>query len=191
MMKISTLYLAILILSSCTINGNFQGLRSYYKDTKEKNPNLFVHLDAEESLCGENEKFNNKVVIISADDLKPCLVNEYSVLYIWGAKCRGGVCKPLNASQHLADSANVELFIIAEYYDSVLMDLNYSIKNPILGIDTKYYRSNWTNKYVSSFFYDLFGKKTKAEEGGRFILVKENLFFGRYQSLEEALMNTN
>lgn len=175
-----------LILSSCTINGSFQGLRSYYPDSVEAKPNLFVHLDQGQSICNNSEQYNNKVVVTIAAQLEECLLNERSIVYVWGPKCHSASCKGLNESQLLSDSADVDLFVVAEYYDAELMDLNYRIDHPIIGIDTEYYKSEWTKTYLSRFLTELADKEMKLT-GGRFIVFIKAEMKGRYRTMEEAI----
>jgi hypothetical protein len=175
-----------LILSSCTINGSFQGLRSYYPDSVEAKPNLFVHLQEGQSICNNSEEHNNKVIVITAAQLKECLLDKRSIVYVWGPKCHSTVCKGLNESQHLSDSADVNLFVVDEYYDAELMDLNYRIDHPIIGINTEHYNSEWTKTYLSRFLTELADKKMK-HTGGRFIVFNDGNMKGRYRTIEDAI----
>lgn len=175
-----------LVFTSCTINGSFQGLRSYYPESVQTNPDLFVHLKKDELICRTPPDLKNKVVIGSAGNLKECLQLDSSIVYIWGAKCKSSVCKSLNESQEMANEAEVNHFVVAEYYEAELMDLNYQISYPIMGIDTEYYKSEWTKTYLTRFLTDLTGKKT-AHSGGRFLVFINGVMTGRYRTMEEAL----
>lgn len=177
---------AALLLSSCTINGSFQGLRSYYPESVKTNPDLFVHLKNDDLVCQLSDSLKNKVAVGSAVNLKECLSTHRSIVYIWGANCKSEECKSLNESQEMTDRASADLFVVAEYYDTDLMDLNYQIKYPIIGIDTEYYKSEWTKSYLSKFLSDLAGEKIN-HEGGRFLVFIDGQMTGRYKTIEAAV----
>ncbi|MFN2428820.1 MAG: hypothetical protein ABR574_02310 [Cryomorphaceae bacterium] len=181
-----TLPFAALVLFSCTINGSFQGLRSYYPESIKLNPDLFVHLDDGQLICDTEESHRQKVVIATAEQVKDCLQPDSSVVYIWGANCKGSFCKSLNESQEMANQARANLFIVAEYYDAELMDLNYKINHPIIGVDTEYYKSEWTKTYLSKFLTELAEEKT-SHSGGRFLVFVDGEMAGRYRTMESAL----
>ena len=61
------------------------------------------------------------------------------------------------------------------------MELLYNIEKPIFGIDTKYYKTDLTAKYLSEFIYDLTSKK---EIKGNYIYFKDGNFYNSYESLE-------
>ena len=65
------------------------------------------------------------------------------------------VCIPLNVIQEICNKKNIQLYIVAEYYDLELMNKEYNISSPILGIDTDYYKTNLTSKYVKNFIKDI------------------------------------
>ncbi len=175
-----------LVSSSCTINGSLQGLRSYYPESVLTNPDLFIHLKKDGLICRTPPDLKNKVVIASAGNLKDCLQSDSSIVYIWGAKCKSSVCKSLNESQEMANQAEANLFVVAEYYDAELMNLNYQISYPIMGIDTEYYKSEWTQKYLSRFLTDLTEERAN-HDGGRFLVFVNGEMTGRYKSMESAL----
>lgn len=134
------------------IQGDFKGLYSYYDATYNKNPGLFVQADA--AHCDATN--DNKVHLINGRDLKKCLNNaNKSLVYIWSPKCSSRVCIPLETVQQYAITHNLELFIAAEYYDIEMMNKIYKTKKPLYGIDTEYYQSNVTKKYLSRFLTDL------------------------------------
>jgi hypothetical protein len=77
---------------------------------------------------------------------------------------------------------NITLFIVAEYYDNDLMQINYITSRPIFGIDVEYYQSNKTSKYLSKFLYDL---AAKGEMVGRLIYFEDGLFKNSFEQVEE------
>ena len=176
-----------IVLSSCTINGSFQGLRSYYPETVKVNPDLFVYLEEDQLICDTTGSYTHKVVIANAQNLKECIAADSSVVYIWGANCKGTECKGLNESQEMTSQANANLFVVAEYYDAELMDLNHLIDYPIIGIDTRHYKSEWTKKYLSRFLSELTGENTD-HSSGRFFVFFDGKMTGRYRTMESALV---
>lgn len=94
--------------------------------------------------------------MINGKEFKKLLVNEEKALvYLWGPNCNSDVCISLNLLQSYCHENSTTLFIVAEYYDVAKMELSYDIENPILGIDTEFYKTNKTNKYLELFFRDV------------------------------------
>ncbi len=174
-----------LILSSCRIKGNFQGLYSYYEKSKKNNPNLFVIPEPTNSICTLNRDNVGKIYLTNGKALKNCLENKKNVIvYIWGPKCKSKICYPLETLQQISVENEIELYIVAEYYDNELMEAEYNLKNPILGIDTKYYNSNLTSKYLSEFISDLTNNDYIEN---KFYVFKDGLFQNSYESIENSV----
>lgn len=177
------IYLLLLpLLAGCTINGSFQGLRSYYPKSLKEKPDLFVHSEGSSAFCEDPPLYRHKVAVINASELRSCIKEPLNIIYLWQPNCSGSACISLNASQHIADSVGADLFVVAQYYDVDMMDLNHAIRHPILGIDTEYYGSDWTDKYLNAFLEDLLKKKTEI---GMFILFENGEFTGRFRRMEE------
>lgn len=177
------IYLLLLpLLAGCTINGSFQGLRSYYPKSFKEKPELFVHSAGATAFCEDPLHYQNKVAIINASELRSCMTEPINIIYLWQPNCTGSACISLNASQHIADSVGADLFVIAKYYDVEMMDLNHAIRHPILGINTKFYGSDWTDRYLKAFLEDLLRKKTEI---GIFILFEQGEFSGRFRRMED------
>jgi len=177
-------------LAGCTINGSFQGLKSNYPKAVKEKPELFIHSDGSSDFCANPPLYRNKVAVIKAAELKNCMTEPLNIVYMWDPKCPGSACISLNASQHTADSIGADLFVVAQYYDVEMMDLNHAIKHPILGIDTEHYRSDWTDKYLNAFLEDFLKKKTEGGRGRKFILFEKGDFKGRYHRIEDLVAAT-
>lgn len=150
------LFILLLCLNSCSINGSFQGLYSYYDKTKSKDPDLLVKPSAINPLCQLKQSSPPKILVVNGASLKTCInTAEKAVVYIWSPKCKSKNCYPLDLLQQKSNTGNINLFIVAEYYDSELMGLNYEIDRPIYGIDIDYYNSSLTSKYLPLFLKDL------------------------------------
>lgn len=144
------------IISSCTIKGSFRGLYSYYKTTNRESPDLLRKAKPDSVCYYTNENGNSKVIIVTGLDIKKCISkSKEALVYIWRPNCSSQICLPLEIVQNYCNSKNIDLFIVAEYYDSKKMQIKWNIKRPIYGIDTKYYRTSLTKKYLERFLKDL------------------------------------
>ena len=185
MMKKSA-FLAVIILmfcNACSIKGSFQGLYSYYYKTKSQDPLLLIVPDTSTSLCEINKPDTPRIIVINGSILKECIkTNNKAVVYLWAPKCKGKFCYSLNLLQQECDTRGVALYIVAEYYDTQLMQINYKINKPISGIDVEYYNSNRTSKYLSRFIYDLTLRKDMS---GRLIYFEDGVFKKSFESIEE------
>lgn len=181
-LKLSLLLITLVILQSCIRiigeGSSFRGLYSYYDKEKKANPNLFVENSKE--IC--TIKNNGLVYLINGENLKACLASEKkAIVYIWTPNCHSSICIALNTLQEMCIKKNVDLFIIAEYFDSSYMKKKYDIKRPIFGIDTNYYKSNLTDKYRSRFVKDL---TEKEEITGRYLYFEKGRLSQSYESSE-------
>lgn len=147
-------------VSSCglvAINGTFQGLTSYYKTVRKQNPELFVQ--ATDRKVYNNPLFSSKIVIANgltlSDQLK---YMDSAVVYMWQLKCSSRVCFSPELFQQRCKRAGLTLFVVAEYYDSTILSRKFDLEYPITGIDTRYYRTNFTSKYTRKFLHDLTGQ---------------------------------
>ncbi|MFC6269598.1 hypothetical protein [Frigoriflavimonas asaccharolytica] len=168
-----------LSMISCQINGNFKGLYSYYETTRKQNPNLFIKNEG--NICSLPNCQN--VYITNGKQLSNCLKNkEKSLIYIWGPKCTSKICIPLDIVQKICTKKNIKLYIVAEYYDSEMMDKKYNIEYPIFGIDTEYYKTNVTKKYLNSFLNDL---SAEIQVENRYLYFEEGKFVKSYEDLND------
>lgn len=169
-------------MASCTIKGSLKGLYSYYDKTKSENPDLFLKPIQKDLVCQYTyESVKGKIVVINGLDLKKCLAKKgNSLIYIWGPKCTSKLCFPLEVVQNYCDEKNIDLYIVAEYYDSELMMVSHNIKRPIFGIDTKHYKTSLTRKYINLFLNDM-DISTVNEE--RYLYIKDGIFLKSAESI--------
>lgn len=173
----------LLLLTSCSYNGTFQGLYSYYNKTKNENPGLFIKVNDTMSICNLRSDIHPKIYITNANKIKNCLKQSKSaIVYIWKPKCSSKFCTPLEIVEEKCKLYNIDLFIVAEYYDLEMMSKNYKITRPILGIDTEYYKSNLTEKYLTNFVNDLTLKK--HNNIGNFIHFKNGIYINNFESFD-------
>ena len=166
-------FLLFFIISSCSFNGSFGGLVSCYKKTNSANPDLISAVSDNVNLCELSISDTPKVYSINGLRLRDCL-NDYnkSIVYIWQPNCSGSFCVSLELVQLFCNTNEIELFIVADYYDNKKMNIVYDIDHPIFGIDVKYYKSNFTSKYRRKFVNDL--TNIKNVENNMFFLFENN-----------------
>lgn len=181
--NIITLLLVLITFFSCSINISFQGLTSYYNKTKSESPNLLIKLKDSATLCDTEYTDSIKIIVTDGRRLRNC-IKQYDnlIIYFWSPRCKSKSCLSLESIQNYCYENGIELFIVAEYYDSNYMRINYNLKRPILGIDTKYYRTNLTSKYLKLFIYDLTSTKD---------IYEDYLYFnnGKYIKSSSAFIN--
>jgi hypothetical protein len=168
--SLATFYIAFFVFttSACRISGSLQGLYSYYNKTAKKAPALIKK--PEGSICSLIQTDTPAIYTINGIDLKNCIGHfERSLVYVWRPKCSSDVCiSPINL-ENICRAKNIELFIVAEYYDYETMILTHPVKRPVFGIDCDYYSSNLTKKYLSRFLCDLLGEKKVSIENYYFL----------------------
>ena len=182
-------YLLPLILYACSINGTTQGLFSYYNKTKKEYPSLIAVTDSTTKICKIQKSEKPKVWLVNGKQLKKC-AEEYPrmIVFDWSPNCSSNFCYSLDAVQKACDNSNVELFIVASYYDSEKMQINYNIEHPLFAIDTKYYHSNLTKKYSNKFLMDL----TKSDESnGRLIYFENGQFSHSFKDIDSIPLTVN
>jgi hypothetical protein len=162
------------------MNTALPGLFSSYKRTRTANPDLLVKPAVDASIC--NVTYSDKVIITNGKKIKECiLATNKAAIYIWRPKCKGKYCYSLDAIQAKCNANNIELFIVAEYYDHKEMEKEYVLKRPLFGIDTKYYRTNLTPKYLKKFKFDVASQKDIEDN---FLLFKDGLFVKSFNEIK-------
>lgn len=169
-----------LFLTSCSIKGDFKGLYSYYNKTKSEVPDIFFEPDSSVNVCGISNEDAAKVCVTNGKEIKKCLNQGKAVVYIWSAKCKSKLCYSPELLQQACDSKKVALFIVAEYYDAVAMNVHYNIQRPIYGIDVKYYRTNLTSEYIAKFLKDL---SVDINTPDRALYFEDGLFVKSYADI--------
>ena len=176
-------FLIFILFSSCAIKGNFEGLYSYYNRVKSRNPALFVNAESDSSFCNREQLKAGKVYIVTGSRLRECLKNKkFGIVYIWGPKCSSKMCLPLELIEQKCNNMKIDLFVVAQYYDSESMSLKYNLKSPILGIDTNYYNSNLTSNYLPKFIQELTFKKGIED---KFLFFVDGTFLKSNNSIDD------
>lgn len=155
------LLLLLFISSSCIriATPEIVGFVSKYKKTDREYPGLLVRTNPTESVCNITVKDTPQVYIINAKQINNCL-NKYqkSIVYIWDPHCTAESCISPTLLQSYCDLENIELFVVIEYYDGAELSQYYDLKHPIFGIDTQYYKTDFTDRYRKLFEKDLCGQ---------------------------------
>jgi len=175
------------IFISC-IQGSFKGLYSYYEKTLKEKPEIFINTNNLDSINGKHSKLENYVFIINGKDLKKCLKeSDKSFIYIWGPKCSSKVCYPLELINNYCKKNKVSLFIVAEYYDTESMSFNYELDKNILAIDTKYYNTNLTSKYLNLFLNDIDNTLDYDTIPGRYLYFEKEKYIKSFESVYDFI----
>lgn len=88
--------------------------------------------------------------------------------------------------QSYCDLKKIDLFIIAEYYDIEQMKVSHNIKKPIFGIDTKYYKTNRTQKYLQKLYQELNINLQKNAPEHRYLLFDNGKYIKSYESIYQV-----
>ena len=187
------LFVILLMFCSCTFNGTFQGLFSYYNVTKKESEIQFIHLNE----IKEYHHFDfdsAKVIVTNGVALKSHLKKyENSLVYIWSPRCKSKYCYPLNILQDVCNQEDIKLFVVAEYYDSYYMSRYYDLEHSLRGIDVKYYKTNLTSGYLSKFIVDLtngmYSCGSNNENNCSFLSFHNGKFENAFEAIEQITKN--
>lgn len=170
------------------MNGSFRSLYSYYKKSHKENPLIYSKLESSQSICDISKKTaKTNVVIINGENLNDCIkTTKKALIYIWGSNCKSKICYPPEIVQSVCNSEKIQLFVVAEYYDNEAMIIDYAIERPIFGVDTKYYKSNLTDKYLTRFLNDL---NIAKETTNRYLYFEKGAFKQSYNSVYDLKSN--
>jgi len=176
---IFTVVITSLLMVACSmvnIAGNpIQGLYSHYDATNAEYPGLLVKADST-AICDLEYPDSPKVFMVNGQQLKECLTGyDNAIVYIWDAHCPAEQCFSPSLLQKYCDEKNVQLFVVAEYYDGPELIQFYEIKRPLFGIDTKYYKADYIDKYRKLFEADL---DAVDESYSRMLYFKKGKYVG-------------
>ncbi len=150
MTKITPILLALFLLTSC-VRINFHGLTSGYRKENKKTTIVFI-----EDLSNMSNFDSKTIYSVNGNTLRKELTKYENVLvYFWSPFCSSASCIALNAAQRICDDQKLELFVVADCYDNNIPYFNEQIKNPILTMDHKYYKTNMAQKISKRFTNDL------------------------------------
>lgn len=174
-----------MILSACSINGSLQGLVSNYNKTKQLNSDLFRSVNHDGN-C-QVDTLEARIYITNGLYLRECLSKCKTdvLVYNWAPNCKSKYCISLERLQEFCDEMGFELFVVAEYYDYDVMSKLQAIKNPIYGIDVKFYKTNFTSKYTRRFYSDLLQTDISEMSVHDYLLFEKSEFRSSFTSIDE------
>ncbi len=157
------------MLSACLISldGSMGGLVSRRSTVAKEHPTFI--LNEYPPLCELNySDYEGHILAATGQQLAKCIdASPAALLYLWQPNCKAEACVSLSVAQDFADAHNLDLFVVAEYYDYERTVLAHQVNRPIIGINTQQYKSNKTKKYLKRFYADL---GIKQEEMNRFVV---------------------
>ncbi|GAB5558200.1 MAG: hypothetical protein SchgKO_24130 [Schleiferiaceae bacterium] len=170
-------------------------MTSYYDRTARDSSIVYVPFESYNQLLVTTESLDSNVrgdsgmvVIANGKELRSILApNRTSVVYLWSPRCKSDLCYSIRAIEKLAKEKDFDLYVVAEYYDAEKMKEVHPQHHPILGIDVKYYHTDYTSKYLRLFLDDLtldqFEKQRNAKIN--FLVFEGNQYVKNIVSLEE------
>ena len=189
MKKLIFIFCLYLTINSCgliAINGSFQGLYSYYKKTKIEKPNLFVRYNDSIKRQELNKSFDSTIVLITGVELNKLLktVNN-AVVYMWSPNCKSRFCQSLEILQRKCNEKQIELFVVVETFDINMLEQKHKTVKTLYGINTQYYKTNFTAWYRPKFIKDLQETKEKENTFNRLFYFKNGQFIKSVLEIKE------
>ena len=170
---------------SC-IKVSFKGLYSYYNVANKEKPTIFFKTNDLNLICSKKKDSNYKVLIINGSSLKQCIKeNTKSIIYMWSPNCHSKNCIPLQLIQKHCEENNYKLYVVSEYYDSDKMDYEYGLSNSLYAIDTEFYKTDLTTKYLDKFFKDIDLNLVVSSTYNRYFYFEKDKFIQSFDSIDE------
>jgi hypothetical protein len=160
-------FIILLLASACQIE--IRGLVSNSQRAKKEAPEFIQSLDYSTSVGTANYREEQPVRVVQAKDIKACITRQSKILiYQWAPHCKSNGCYLPDVLQTWCTENEVDLYLIAEYYDWAYLLKPYGLEKPILMVDHKYYTTTWINGYFSKFYQELIGRKRTKKEWSRY-----------------------
>ncbi len=190
MKKLIYIFCLLFFFTSCsgliTINGSFQGLYSYYKKTKAVKPNLFVPYNDTAKKHTLNKSNDSTIVLITGGELNKLLKTfNNAVVYMWSPKCKSRFCPSLDVLQQKCDERQIELFVVAETFDINMLQQKHKTVKTLYGINTDFYKTNFTSFYRPKFIKDMQKAKEKDDTINRLFYFKNGQFIKSVHEIKE------
>ncbi len=169
---------------SCKVITESHGFYIGYETLSEKEIEQVVFVDPKEAISDlENDQ---KIYAINGKQLKDCISkSDTSVVYIWGPRCHGSACISILSCQKYCSENNYDLFVVADYYDMEMMEIQNHSKSPIFIANHQYYNKRYCQKLTQLFLKELVGPDFEGQENelGRFLLFDKGEFVNGKQDL--------
>lgn len=183
-MKIVISFIVLFFCCSCIgISGELKGLYSYQNKTNKLYPGLLVIQQPDAQLCTISKTDIPQIIISNGKQLRECMMrSERAVLYVWQPLCSSEFCYAINVVQRECNKKNIDLYIVAEYYDGPTMNQDYQIERPLFGIDIDFYRSSLCDVYIPKFMNDLIGR---SDRDNKFVEFRNGSYTRTFDRLEQ------
>lgn len=152
-----SIIISFCLIQSCKlilIKGNLKGLTSNYDKTKKECRNLI------------NDSFNQtkshprngSVNVVNGNQLSVIIKRSNKALvYIWSPTCKSKFCPSLQFIKTQCEANFITLYIVLEFYDCSFYNQILANNLCVYGVDTKYYQTEFTQKYINKFLVDITG----------------------------------
>jgi hypothetical protein len=168
------------------INGSFNGMYSYYKKTKTEKPNLFSKYNYSAKNDELNKINDSTIVLITGLELNKLLktVNN-AVVYMWSPNCKSRFCPSLDILKRKCNEKQIELFVVAETFDINMLEQKHKTVKTLYGINTQYYKTNFTSWYRPKFIKDMQEAAEKENTFNRLFYFKNGQFIKSVLEIKE------
>jgi hypothetical protein len=172
---------SLLSFTGCiSIKGNFQGLTSDYKKARKECGELFFSVES----GLDSRKDSSVIKVLNGIQVKNNLKGlSRIVLYIWSPHCHSKYCPNINLLREKCDSQKIKLVIVSEYFDCSKIAIFFDKNQPLIGIDSRYYKTDFKNGYLPKFMFDLTGVKGIDLSGGRFFFFENGKYISEQLTL--------
>lgn len=137
-MKKFLLYLLVAVtIQSCAIV-HTPGFNSGYKRLTAEEQHKICFVSSVDEIPDHND---GRIMAITADQLSVLLKkHENTLLYLWSPHCSSSVCIPLSTIQDDCDKANLQLYVLTEYYTDALLQSDF-LSHTMLSVNEFYYKN--------------------------------------------------
>ena len=177
---LSFVIIVIVLITSCSFN--IKGLYRDYNKLSKKEKELIVYLESTKKIC--EIKKDNKVYAITGEQLRKCIETRENVMvYSYTPYCTRETCYPLSQYQKYCDSRGIDLFVVANCYDSIIFSEQESLTLPLFSINNKFYKKRFRHKYSELFTRDFLINEDNIDE----LLWKNQLIFNYGKLVEHSV----
>jgi hypothetical protein len=178
-------FFGFLCVTGCQIQGNLKGLTSYRNEVE---PHMELLSSQEAFSCELSYQSNQRFSITNGLQLRDCIsLNDRVLLYLWRPNCPSPICLDLNLLQAECKRMNITLYVVAKYYDLKQFSIKYNLEKPIIGIDTDYYKTNFTSRYVKRFFRDVVDSARSSKSNSYFYYFESGNFLKESRTFDEII----
>ncbi|MBO7445598.1 MAG: hypothetical protein J6T86_04235 [Bacteroidales bacterium] len=182
-MKKSLLYLLVAVtIQSCAIY-HTPGFNSGYRRLTAEEQNKVCFVSSVDEIPDQND---GRIMAVTAKQLSALLTRtENALLYLWSPHCSSSVCIPLSTIQDDCDKANLQLYVLTEYYTDAFMQNDF-LTHPMLSVDELHYKTSYCNSYMKRFLSELIpNDKKESVSHHRFLLFSKGRLVESYEKMED------